>query len=406
MSAARRLSICYLVPGHDLLSTVGPSRNVVNLARALSEWADVTVAFRRVADEKPPEKIRVLEIQPSQGAAGHDDAATRGVGYAEFYSYVQTLRRFAERELKPFDVVLEKSWLLSGYVSAICRKRGQLGVPIENIVVNAKHAAGTSFMKFLRLKAGNWIAGRALRGAPLIIAETPFLKEEIVKYWGVRPAQVEVVDLGVDRNLFKPVDQTVAREALKLPTDRTLLVYIGVLDLTHNIEPVIRALGAEKPAGVELHVVGDGYRRDEYAAIAREVGAPVIFHGRVPHSQVPTYIGAADLCIAPYDPSAFASGELGYSTMKIPEYLAVGRAVVSVPSGRIRTLIKEGENGFLFNNAESDWRRFFSGKLPARDRLREMSAAAARTPLASWQDTARGYLTLCEKQLATARHRG
>src|SRR6185295_11557511 len=105
---------------------------------------------------------------------------------------------------------------------------------------------GTSFMKFLRLKAGNWIAGRALRGAPLIIAETPFLKDEIVKYWGVRPGQVEVVDLGVDRNLFKPVEQSAARQALKLPTDRTVLVYIGVLDLTHNIEPVIRALGAAK----------------------------------------------------------------------------------------------------------------------------------------------------------------
>src|SRR5262249_46760063 len=44
MNGRRRLSICYVVPGHDLLSSVGPSRNVVNLAQALSEWADVTVA--------------------------------------------------------------------------------------------------------------------------------------------------------------------------------------------------------------------------------------------------------------------------------------------------------------------------------------------------------------------------
>ena len=36
MNASRRLSICYLVPGHDLLSSVGPSRNVLNLAQALS----------------------------------------------------------------------------------------------------------------------------------------------------------------------------------------------------------------------------------------------------------------------------------------------------------------------------------------------------------------------------------
>src|SRR5262249_39759799 len=155
------LSVCYVVPGHDLLSTVGPSRNVVNLARALSEWADVTVAFRRAA-EAPPAGLRVLEIQPGRQAATVDDAAVEGIGCGEFFAYLADVRRFAQRELQSFDVVLEKSWLLSGYLSRICRARNQLGVPIENIVVNPAHAAGRSVMKRVRLEAGRWLAGRAL----------------------------------------------------------------------------------------------------------------------------------------------------------------------------------------------------------------------------------------------------
>jgi glycosyltransferase involved in cell wall biosynthesis len=406
MNGRRRLSVCYVVPGHDLLASVGPSRNVVNLAQALSEWADVTVAFRRVADVQLPTGLRVLEIQPTTRAATLDDAAMRGIGYGEFYKYMGDLRRFVRDELSAFDVVLEKSWLLSGYVSSLCRRRGQLGVPIENIVASPSHAAGTSLMKRLRLHVGRWLAGRALRGAPLIIAETEFLKKEIISYWGVRPGQVAVVDLGVDRRLFRPLEQAAARAELGSPGDRMLLTYVGVLDRTHNLEPLIRALGAQRRPDLELHIVGDGVLREEYAQLARSCGASVVFHGRVPHTRVPTYIAAADLCLAPYDPAAFSSGELGYSTMKIPEYLAVGRAVVSVPSGRIRTLITEDENGFLFNNTESAWRRFLAEKLPARDRLREMGVAAARTPLASWQDTAQGYLALCEHHLAAAGHRG
>lgn len=396
---ARRLSICYVVPGHDLLASVGPSRNVVNLALALSEWADVTVAFRRTADTHLPQGLRVMEIQPSGDAATQDDTATRGIGYGEFYAYLQDIRRFAEQKLGSFDVVLEKSWLLSGYVSSICRRRGQLGVPVENIVINPAHAGGTSFMKRMRLRVGHMLAGRALRAAPLIIAETEFLKKEIVKYWRVRPEQVEVVDLGVDRNLFRPMEQAAARAALGLNASATLLMYVGVLDLTHNIEPVIRALGAGKDANVQLHVVGDGARRAEYQQIAAATGAAVTFHGRVPHDRVPTCIAAADVCIAPYDPAAFSSGELGYSTMKIPEYLAVGRAVVSVPSGRIRTLIRDGETGFLFMNTLDEWAAFL-GRLPSRERLREMGITAGATKLNSWRDTARGYLTLCEQHLA------
>ena len=399
MNPSRRLSICYLVPGHDLLSSVGPSRNVLNLAQALSEWADVTVAFRRVADDSRPRNVRVLEIQPGDEAATTDDAAMRGIGYGDFYRFMRALHNFARQDLREFDVVLEKSWLLSGYVSAMCRKRRQLGVPIENIVPNPTHAAGQQIMKLLRLHAGRWIAGRAIRGAPLVIAETEFLKKEIADYWRVPADRIAVVDLGVDRKLFRPIGQAAARQQLGIAPDKTVLTYVGVLDRTHDLEPAIRALVAQRLPDVELHLVGDGVRRTEYVELSAASGGAVVFHGRVAHLAVPAYIAAADLCLAPYDAAAFSSGELGYSTMKIPEYLSVGRAVVSVPSGRIRTLVKEGETGFLFANQLEQWARFL-GTLPTRDRLQEMGAAAAASKLTSWEDTARGYLSLCERELA------
>jgi glycosyltransferase involved in cell wall biosynthesis len=398
------LSICYVVPGHDLLSSVGPSRNVLNLAHALSRWADVTVAFRRVADDRAPEGVKVLEIQPGHSIAGTDDAAMRGIGYADFFRFMRALRSFTATELEPFDVVLEKSWLLSGYVSAICARRGQLGIPVENIVVNAKHAAREKLAKLVRLKVAHWVASTSIRQAPVIIAETEFLKKEIAQHWRVAPDRIRVVDLGVDRSLFYPREQQAARARLGIDANKTILLYVGVLDFTHNLEPVIRALEGMRGGAVELHLVGDGVRREEYRELAAATDAPLVFHGRVAHSEVPTYIAAGDLCLAPYDAAAFSSGELGYSTMKIPEYLSVGRAVASVPSGRIRSLVHENETGFLFANLAANWRAFL-GNLPSRERLREMGAAAASTELTSWEDTARGYLAICEEYLQGMRRR-
>ena len=402
MRPSRRLSICYLVPGHDLLATVGPSRNVMNLARSLSRWADVTVAFRRVADAQKPADLRVLEIEPGDATAKVDDAAMRGVTVAEFAKFMGALHRFADTELGSFDVVLEKSWLLSGYVSARCLARGQLGVPVENIVPNPSHAARRNLMKRARLEAGRWIAGRAIRRVPLVIAETEFLKNEIAQYWRVAAERIAVVDLGVDRSLFRPMDQASARQRLGIEPQRTVLTYVGVLDFTHNLEPAIRALGAARDPTLEMHIVGDGQRREDYTHIAAATGAAVIFHGRVPHDEVPRHIAAADLCLAPYDAAAFSSGELGYATMKIPEYLSVGRPVVSVPSGRVRTLIRSGETGFLFENSLGDWRAFLAG-LPSRDRLHEMGVSAGNTHLPSWDDTAQAYLRLCERGLSALR---
>ncbi|MGH6912191.1 MAG: glycosyltransferase, partial [Geminicoccales bacterium] len=150
----------------------------------------------------------------------------------------------------------------------------------------------------------------------------------------------------------------------------------------------------------ELHIVGDGHFKSAYERKARGV-ANVVFYGRMPHDRVPLFIAAADLCLAPYDPARCAAGRLGYSTMKIPEYLSCGRPVASVPSGRIPDLIEDGVSGFLLENDLSGWLRFLDPP-PSRARLREMAQGAASVPLTTWEDTARAYLALCERALATS----
>lgn len=407
MTGQRRLSICYAVPGHCLLATSGPTRNVLSVAQALGRWADVTVAFRHVIDRDAAEGCTVLEIEgPARnGAAPGDDAALRGIGYGEFVRYMLALRRFARERLRDYDIVLEKSWLLSGYLSSLCRGAGVLGVPVENLVPDSRYAARSSLSKLLRIEVGRRLAGHFLRQAPIIVAETETLKSAITTHWGVAPDHVEVVSLGVDRDLFRPMDQAEARRRLDLDSGKTVLLYVGRLDATHDLRPVLGALARLDDPDLELHIVGEGPMRSEYQGLAAGCGAAVRFHGRVPHEAVPVHIAAADLCLAPYAPSAFASGEFGYSSMKVPEYLSVGRPVVGIPSPRMRELVEDGASGFLFGNETERWTRFLERR-PSRDRLRQMGEAAARTPLIGWEDTARAVLSLCERQLAARNRAG
>jgi glycosyltransferase involved in cell wall biosynthesis len=401
MAHSHKLSVCYLAPGHSLLSTVGPTRNVLSLARAMARHADITVAFRNVLDDVAPPDLRVLEIQPGvrREAAIVDDAAMRGLSYHDFFAYLRDLRRFAFDALPAFDVVLEKSWLLSGYLSTICRNQGRLGVPVENFVPNPVHNAANDLTKRWRIEIGQRIAGYHLRRAPLIIAETQHLKRSIARHWRVPEDRIAVVGLGVDRALFAPRDQQAARRQLGIASDRLVLLYSGVVDATHDLGPLLKAMAGHHDPKIEVHIVGDGVLRERHESAARASALNVIFHGRVAHEQVPLYIAAADLCLAPYDPTAFSNGELGYSTMKVPEYLSAGRAVVTVPSGRLPDLVRHGETGFLVAHRVEDWMRLLQ-ECPRRERLREMGEAAAKLDLMSWDEMAEAYLALCEQQLA------
>lgn len=401
-STERRLSVCYVVPGHGLLTSAGPTRNVLNVARALAEWCDVSVAFRSVLDPCVPESPKVLELDPGHGPrrSPADDAALRDVGYVEFLRYLRALQRFVSTHAAGFDVVLEKAWLLSGYVCRLCRRAGVPAIAVENLVSRAP-SAGSGPMKRARNRVGTYLAARYLRGAPLVIAETEPLRQDLVERCGLSPNRVEVVPLGVDRDHFRPQDGGDARRALGISPDSDVLVYVGVLDRTHDLLPVLEALARAAPPSVELHVVGDGPLRSVYEAVAARGGARVTFHGRVLPDAVPTYIAAADLCLAPYDRRAFQGGTVAYSTLKVPEYLSCGRAVASVPSGRIAELVRDGVSGFLFPNEADRWVAFLRD-YPHRETLRRMGRAAAETPLETWTDTARGYYEACRSVLQEA----
>jgi glycosyltransferase involved in cell wall biosynthesis len=114
---------------------------------------------------------------------------------------------------------------------------------------------------------------------------------------------------------------------------------------------------------------------------------------------VPRYIAAADLCIAPYRISAFHNQSVTFSTLKIPEYMACARPVVSVPSGSIQRLIEDQVSGFLFPNELPSWGAFLAA-LPSRQLLQHMGWAAARKAASlSWETTAARYFEVCQDLL-------
>jgi glycosyltransferase involved in cell wall biosynthesis len=76
--------------------------------------------------------------------------------------------------------------------------------------------------------------------------------------------------------------------------------------------------------------------------------------GPLPYERMPAVVAAADIGVAPYDPSRLRQLSLGFywSPLKIFEYMASGLPTVTIRRPPLTEIVREGEEGRLF--AEGD----------------------------------------------------
>lgn len=369
MVTVKRLSICLVAPAHDFPTGTWPAHHVRSLARSLAQRVDVTVACRRMP---APVQDEPFTLTPFDLESDGDTS--------EMIPSPSTLDRFAEQRLGGFDVVLEGSWPHSGRVSSWCAGRGIAGVPVICQV-----PATRTWLAYER-------SSRYLRRAPLVVAETAELREAIADRWKIPLGRIELIESGVDREVFQPRDQADARTRLGLAQDRKVLLYVGALDRGHNLAPIVEAVDRVGDPDLRLHVIGDGPARAELERRALRNGA-VTFHGWLP--EVPTFIAAADLCLALDDSRPAFDCLGGYSTQAVRQYIASGRPVALASDGLKQGLVRHLVSGFLLKNRLVDWIQFLQRVCPSRTTLRLMGEAASATPMQSVEAAAEAYLSLC-----------
>lgn len=102
---------------------------------------------------------------------------------------------------------------------------------------------------------------------------------ELLRGWGVE--NVENIDLGVDTTIFKPLpgkpdEKAVTRAELGIPSECTLLLYVGRLAPEKNTGVLCETfdiLRSEQPARFHLLVVGDGQQRALLQELQNRTGA-------------------------------------------------------------------------------------------------------------------------------------
>jgi len=168
---------------------------------------------------------------------------------------------------------------------------------------------------------------------------------------------------GVDPTSFK-YDAEGANEVRKKYglENKKVVVYVGVLSKGHGPDILIEV--AEKLRDdVMFLMVGKDLELLRGEAEKRGVANRFVFTGFVKHGEVPKYISAADVAVAPYRLTESMKRKkipAHMSPIKVFEYMACGKPVVAGDTGIVKELIMETKCGLI---AKSDNPEDFAEKI-------------------------------------------
>lgn len=174
-----------------------------------------------------------------------------------------------------------------------------------------------------------------MRAAEIVISTNDTYRQIAIDRGSVPPANVYVVRNGPDLERFVPVP---ADPDLKRGK-RHLLAYLGVMGRQDGIDHALEALAELRHVrGDDWRAcfIGDGEVIDEMRSLSVDLGIDdlVEFVGWRGDDDICRYLSTADVCLAPDPPGP---GNDASTMVKLPEYMAMGKAIASydLPESRV-----------------------------------------------------------------------
>jgi glycosyltransferase involved in cell wall biosynthesis len=209
---------------------------------------------------------------------------------------------------------------------------------------------------------------------------------------GARAASVEIIPNGVSRELLSLSAGPDAKKAFGLD-GKIVLGFTGFVKDWHGLDRVLDWVAERAPSNMHLVVVGDGPALPALKAQAErlKITDKVTFAGLVARNRIASYVAAFDIALQPKCVEYC-------SPLKLPEYMALGKAIVAPDQPNIREVLVDGQSALLFE-ADRPQRLFDAlDRLVADAGLRQRLGAAARQTIEqrklTWQGNAQRVASL------------
>ena len=201
--------------------------------------------------------------------------------------------------------------------------------------------------EFLKNRVMTWMR-EFMRKCQHIVIPSESMRSILVNDYGLVD-RFTVIPTGIDVTPYKKADGSALRQQWNWPDDK-VIVSAGRLAEEKNWVTLLNAfaIAQKSQPNIRLVLIGDGPQSEALKQLAGELGITerVLFTGKIPFEEVPTYLKAADMF-------AFASITETQGLVTL-EAMAAGLPVVAVDASGTKDILENGRQGFLTQNDAND----------------------------------------------------
>ena len=216
---------------------------------------------------------------------------------------------------------------------------------------------------------------KALRKADIIIAISKFTKSELINIYNIDDNKIKVIYLGVNTELYKPLDRSKCRQYFGLKEDKKYILYVAS-NLYHKRLDIAKAVFEQvKKCRDDVMLIKAGYSK-------KLSGKGIVNMGWIKEKDMPKLYSAADVYLHTSEYEGFG--------LPVLEAMACGLPIVASNKAAIPEVV--GSAGYLVNLDDNCVDEFTEKVLKCLDREKLNKKGVERAREFSWERTAKETL--------------
>ena len=228
------------------------------------------------------------------------------------------------------------------------------------------------------IKIGRLLAKLSYKMCSALTPISQTIRNEIIRQYQIRPDKIQVVEVGVDTELFRPIPS----ENVSANSDSAkpfLIIYSGNLGAGYNFDYLLKVADIlSNYETIKFVIRGFGEKEKELRRIVNEMGLQnvLISSEFLPLFSLVKLLNSADILFLPMMPMKAHSA--GIPT-KLFEYMAIGKTVLSCSEGDVAKLIELSRCGISVSPRQPGEAAKIILKLQRNPKLLEKMGEQGRT---------------------------
>jgi glycosyltransferase involved in cell wall biosynthesis len=186
------------------------------------------------------------------------------------------------------------------------------------------------------------ISGFCLKRAQRVIVVDKKSRDVFVKKYPWLINKISVIPIGIDLDIFKPMNKELLREKYGFSNSDKVVIFIGRLEMEKNVDFLIRVCTnlSNKINDLKLLIIGNGSKFNNLKKLVFDLNNDsVVFFGEIENTLISEIINIADVL-------ALCSTYEGSPTV-VKEALACNVRIVSNDVGDVKEVLKDFEGSFI-----------------------------------------------------------